>query len=84
MESENLNQLVKEAISRVFSGVSAVLGFEIMSEYYYIFHKYYINMWPICGPYHMDHVTWTISQASYDLSILVDDCNHRHEAVQKK
>ena len=32
LESENLNQLIKEAISRVFSGVSAVLGFEIMSE----------------------------------------------------
>ena len=41
LEAENLNQLIKEAISRVFSGVSAVYDFEIMSEYYWVAVQYF-------------------------------------------
>ena len=39
LESQNLNQLIKGAISRVFSGVSAVLDFQIMSECSFIHYK---------------------------------------------
>ena len=33
IESKNVKQLIKEAISRVFSGVNAILDFKIMCEF---------------------------------------------------